>query len=150
MPAPSRITAQPAMPRFATALDAAMRLRPDQPVYCFRPGVLAADIRAFRAAFRGKTAYAVKTNGEPMVLAVLAAEGVDSFDVASPAEFDAVRAAAPGAELLYMHPVKAQSDIRLALESYGIRTLALDHEDEVAKILRVVRAMDIDPGEITL
>lgn len=150
MPAPSRITAQPAMPRFPTALDAAMRLRPDQPVYCFRPGVLAADIRAFRAAFRGKTAYAVKTNGEPMVLAVLAAEGVDSFDVASPAEFDAVRAAAPGAELLYMHPVKAQSDIRLALESYGIRTLALDHEDEVAKILRVVRAMDIDPGEITL
>jgi ornithine decarboxylase len=140
----------PVLPRFATAFDAAMRLRPDQPVYCFRPGVLAADIAAFRSAFRGKMAYAVKTNGEPMVLAQLAKAGVDCFDVASPAEFAAVRAAAPRAELLYMHPVKALSDIRLALEVYGIRTLALDHEDEVAKILRVVRAMDIDPGEITL
>jgi ornithine decarboxylase len=49
-----------------------------------------------------------------------------------------------------MHPVKAQSDIRLALERYGIRALALDHEDEIAKILRVVRALDLDPAEITL
>ena len=49
-----------------------------------------------------------------------------------------------------MHPVKAQSHIRLALETYGIRALALDHEDEVAKILRIVRAMDIPPEEITL
>ena len=52
--------------------------------------------------------------------------------------------------MLYMHPVKAQSDIRLALETYGIRVLSLDHEDEVAKILRIVRALDLDPGTITL
>ena len=51
----------------------------------------------------------------------LAAAGYDCFDVASPAEFAAVRAVAPKAELLYMHPVKAQSDIRLALEDYRIR-----------------------------
>ena len=49
-----------------------------------------------------------------------------------------------------MHPVKAQSDIRLALERYGIRVLSLDHEDEIAKLLRIVHALDIDPGEITL
>ncbi|HSM20047.1 MAG TPA: ornithine decarboxylase, partial [Hyphomicrobiales bacterium] len=54
------------------------------------------------------------------------------------------------AEMFYMHPVKALSDIRLALETYGIRTLALDHEDEVAKILRVVRGLDLNPEEITL
>ena len=54
------------------------------------------------------------------------------------------------AELLYMHPVKAQSDIRLALEHYGIRVIVLDHEDEVAKILRIVRGLDLDPDEITL
>src|SRR5262249_39260907 len=53
-------------------------------------------------------------------------------------------------EMFYMHPVKAQSHIRLALEQFRIRALALDHEDEVAKILRIVRAMDLPPEEVTL
>jgi ornithine decarboxylase len=120
------------------------------PVYCFRPEVLKADARGFMEAFPGDTAYAVKTNGEPIVLSTLAEAGVRIFDVASPGEFAAVREALPKAEMLYMHPVKAQSDIRLALETYGIRVLSLDHEDEVAKILRMVRALDLDPGTITL
>ncbi len=135
---------------FSTAIEAAHALRPDVPVYCFRPEVLTADAKAFIDAFPGETAYAVKTNGEPMVLETLAKAGVSLFDVASPGEFAAVRAVAPQAGMLYMHPIKAQSDIRLALETYGIRTLSLDHEDEVAKILRVVRALDIDPGTVTL
>ncbi len=138
------------MERFKTARDAAHALRPDVPVYCFRPSVLAADATTFRRAFPGKTAFAVKTNGEPLVLETLAKVGIDCFDVASPAEFEAVHAVAPKAELLYMHPVKAQSDIRLALEKYRIRVMALDHEDEVAKILRIVRGLDLDPEEITL
>jgi ornithine decarboxylase len=112
--------------------------------------VLKRDARTFMAAFPGKTAYAVKTNGEPFVLKTLAEAGVSAFDVASPGEFAAVRAVSPTAELLYMHPVKAQLDIRLALEAYRIRALALDHEDEIAKILRIVRALDLDPGDITL
>lgn len=138
------------MQRFVTAREAAFALRPDQPVYCFRPTVLKADARHFRGAFPGKTAYAVKTNGEKMVLQTLAAAGYDCFDVASPAECAAVREVAPKAELLYTHPVKAQSDIRLALEDYRIRTLVLDHEDEVAKILRIVRGLDLAPEDITL
>ncbi|MEF2073865.1 ornithine decarboxylase [Consotaella aegiceratis] len=138
------------MDRFATAKEAALTLRPDAPVYCFRPEVLAADARRFVEAFPGETAYAVKTNGEPMVLQALADAGITSFDVASPGEFAAVRAVAPKARMLYMHPVKAQSDIRLALETYGIRVLALDHEDEVAKILRIVHALDLDPSTLTL
>jgi len=138
------------MVRYDAALDAALELRPDQPVYCFRPDVLRQDAQEFQALFPGKTAYAVKTNSEPFVLKTLADAGIDCFDVASPAEFAAVRKAAPKAEMLYMHPIKAQSDIRLALETYRIRTLSLDHEDEVAKILRIVRALDIDPGTITL
>jgi ornithine decarboxylase len=147
---PSRPGPDAELPRFASA-DALVRaLRPDMPVYGFRPGVLKADARAFVSAFAGKTAYAVKTNGEDFVLRTLCAAGVAAFDVASPREFAAVRAVSADAELLYMHPVKALSDIRLALEAYGIRTLALDHEDEVAKILRVVRGLDLDPEEITL
>ena len=138
------------MDRFATAQEAALKLRPDVPIYCFRPDVLEQDARAFMAAFPGTTAYAVKTNGEPFVLKTLAQAGVTAFDVASPQEFAAVRAVSDTAELLYMHPVKAQSDIRLALESYRIRVLAVDHEDEIAKVLRIVRALDIDPADITL
>lgn len=138
------------MQRFETARDVALTLRPDESVYCFRPEVLKADARRFMSMFPGKTAYAVKTNGEKLVLKTLAEAGIKAFDVASPAEFAAVRAVAPDAEMLYMHPVKAQSDIRLALEGYGIRVIAVDHEDEVTKITRVVRALDIDPGTITV
>lgn len=137
------------MQRFENANAAALALRPDDPVYCFRPQVLAADCRRFMAMFPGKTAYAVKTNGETMVLRTLAEAGVTAFDVASPGEFAAVREVAPDAEMLYMHPVKAQSHIRLALEHYGIRVIAIDHEDEIVKLTRVVRALDIDPGTIT-
>ena len=138
------------MRKFENAREAALALRPDEPVYCFRPDVLKADARRFMDQFPGKTAYAVKTNGEPMVLKTLWEAGVKAFDVASPGEFAAVRAVAPDAEMLYMHPVKAQSDIRLALETFGIRVIAVDHEDEIAKVTRIVRALDIDPGSITI
>ncbi len=138
------------MQRFENASEAALTLRPDESIYCFRPDVLKADARQFMQMFPGKTAYAVKTNGEPMVLKALAEAGVTAFDVASPGEFEAVRAVAPQAEMLYMHPVKAQSDIRLALEKYGIRAIAVDHEDEITKLTRVVRALDIDPGSLTV
>ncbi|SFI95093.1 alanine racemase [Aerobium aerolatum] len=138
------------MQRFENAREAALALRPDDPVYCFRPEVLKQDCRAFMSMFPGKTAYAVKTNGEPMVLKALAEAGVTGFDVASPAEIAEVRAVAPDAEMLYMHPVKAQSHIRLAMEDYGIRVIVVDHEDEITKVTRVVRALDIDPGTVTV
>ena len=138
------------MQQFANAREAALALRPDESVYCFHPEVLKADARRFMEMFPGKTAYAVKTNGEPIVLKALVEAGVTAFDVASPGEFAAVRAVSPDAEMLYMHPVKAQSDIRLALEKYGIRVIAVDHEDEITKLTRVVRALDIDPGAITV
>jgi ornithine decarboxylase len=138
------------MQRFDNAKDAALAMRPDDPVYCFRPEVLKADARQFMGMFPGKTAYAVKTNGEQLVLKTLVEAGVTAFDVASPGEFAAVRAVSADAEMLYMHPVKAQSDIRLALEKYGIRVISVDHEDEITKLTRVVRALDIDPGQITV
>ena len=64
------------MQLFETAQDAALTLRPDQPVYCFRPQILTEDARNFVSMFPGKTAYAVKTNGEPMVLETLVKAGI--------------------------------------------------------------------------
>ncbi|WP_269930412.1 alanine racemase [Aminobacter sp. HY435] len=138
------------MQRFENAREAALALRPDAPVYCFRPEVLKEDARNFMGMFPGRTAYAVKTNGELIVLKALVEAGVTMFDVASPGEFAAVREVSKEAEMIYMHPVKAQSDIRLALETYGIRVIAVDHEDEINKLNRVVRALDIDPAAITV
>ena len=138
------------MQKFSTARAAALELRPDEPVYCFHPKVLADEAKKFKALFPGKTAYAVKTNGETQVLEELARHGMTAFDVASPQEIKDVRQIAPKAEMLYMHPVKAQSDIRHALERFGIRTLAFDHEDELSKIHKIVQGLDIDPGAITL
>src|SRR5690606_16617383 len=122
------------MQRFDNAREAALALRPDDPVYCFRPQVLKTDARRFMEMFPGRTAYAVKTNGESIVLEALAEAGVTVFDVASPGEFAAVRAVSADAEMLYMLPVKAQSHIRLALEEYGIRVVAIDHEDGITKL----------------
>lgn len=138
------------MQTFNTAQDAALTLRPDQPVYCFRPRVLAQDAAGFQAMFPGKTAYAVKTNGEPMVVEAMVKAGVKAFDVASPAEIETVRQFSKSAELLYMHPVKAQSDIRFALETHAIRTFAVDHEDEITKLHKIVQGLDIDPASITV
>lgn len=138
------------MDKFATAKDAALTLRPDKPVYCFRPEVLMSDATAFMKAFPGKTAFAVKTNDEPMVIDTLVKAGVPAFDVASPAEIEAVRAHSGSAELLYMHPVKAQSDIRFALETHKVRTLVVDHEDEITKVHNIVRGLDIAPSSVTI
>jgi len=138
------------LPRFATGREAALSLRPDHPVYCFRPAVLAADAAAFLRAFPGKTAYAAKANPEPMVLKALAAAGVAAFDVASPAECAQVRAAVPGAELLYMHPVKAAADLRLALERDRVRVTVVDHEGELEKLPPLLKTLGIAPGEMTV
>lgn len=138
------------MDHYNNGVEATLAMRPDEPVYCFRPDVLRADAQRFKELFPGQTAYAVKTNGEPMVIEQLVKAGIDTFDVASPAEFEVVRQFSPTAEMLYMHPVKTQSDIRLAVEKYGITTHVVDHEDEIAKLLRIVRASDIDHTKLTV
>ena len=138
------------MQRYGTGEEAALKMRPDVPVYCFRPRVLIEEARRFMALMPGKTAYAVKTNGEPMVIETLVKAGVTAFDTASIPEMATVRAASKTAELLYMHPIKAQSDIRTALETYGVRTTVVDHEDEIGKLNRIVQALDIDPASMTV
>ena len=138
------------LPRFRDAAAAALALRPDEPVYCFCPRALEEDTRAFLRAFRGETAYAVKTQPDARVLAQLAEAGIRAFDVASPAEMAAARAARPDARLYYMHPVKPVSHIERAFAEFGIRHIAADHETEVSKIVRAARRQRIDLEALTL
>ncbi|NBC33211.1 MAG: type III PLP-dependent enzyme [Alphaproteobacteria bacterium] len=113
----------------------AAALQPDMPVFCLRPHVLEATAKAFCAAFPGDVLYAAKCNDDPAVLGVLAGTGLAGFDVASLAELRRVRAAAPRAACWFMHPVKRPAEIRAAIHDHGVRAFALDHEDELAKIV---------------
>jgi ornithine decarboxylase len=111
-------------------------LRPSDPLLCLRPAAIVAAARRFCGAFPGEVLYAVKCNPEPRVLQALWAGGVRHFDCASLAEVRAVRALLPGAEIHFMHPVKARPAIAAAFDRWDITDFAFDSADELAKILQ--------------
>ena len=123
------------MPSDATALQL-LTSSLDRPVFCLRPHAVTRAARWFAGSFPGETFYAVKANPEAWAIQAVWDGGVRAFDVASLEEVRAVRAQLPEARLAYMHPVKPEAAIREAYAQHGVRIFALDHEDELAKILR--------------
>ncbi len=89
---------------------------------------------AFRSAFGGAVAYAVKANPASWALSALMAAGVRRYDIASIDEAATVRAIDPTAELAFMHPVKSRPAIASAHADFGCRITCCDHPDELAKI----------------
>lgn len=116
--------------------DAVLAERPDRPMYCLRPQVLAQTAERFAAAFPGMVLYAVKCNPEPGVLKALWAGGIRHFDCASAQEVRLVRKLLPHAHIHFMHPVKARSAIREAWEWHGVRDFVIDSADELAKVVQ--------------
>ncbi len=110
-------------------------LRPEEPLHCVRPAVIAAASRAFVQAFNGDVLYAVKCNPEPAVLRAVWEGGVRHFDCASIAEVTLVRRMFPGAAIHFMHPVKSRSAIRQAWLQHGVRDFVFDTQDELNKIM---------------
>jgi ornithine decarboxylase len=108
--------------------------RPEAPLHCLRPAVIAEAARAFTAAFPGEVLYAVKCNPEPAVLRALWKGGVRRFDCASAAEVRLVRGMFADASIHFMHPVKARGAIREAWERHGVKDFVLDSAEELAKI----------------
>ncbi|NWG46772.1 MAG: type III PLP-dependent enzyme [Alphaproteobacteria bacterium] len=79
--------------------------------------------------------YAVKANPAREILEVLARAG-SNFDVASPAEIDAVLNVGVGAERLsYGNTIKKERDIAYAY-THGVRLFAFDSEAELEKLAR--------------
>jgi ornithine decarboxylase len=113
--------------------------RPEEPLHCFRPAVVAAVARDFVAGFPGDVLYAVKCNPDPAVLRALWDGGVRHFDCASMAEVRVVRAMFPDAAIHFMHPVKARGAIREAWAEHGVRDFVLDSADELSKIRTEIR-----------
>ena len=117
--------------------------RPEEPMHCLRPAVLAETARAFVEAFPGDVLYAVKCNPDPAVLRALAAGGVTHFDCASLPEIRLVRDMFPDAAIHFMHPVKSRGAIREAWERHGVRDFVVDSEAELAKLRTEIAATGV-------
>jgi ornithine decarboxylase len=89
--------------------------------------------RWFLQHFPGDVAYAYKANSSVFLLGALYGAGIRKFDVASIPEIEDA-ATIPGAELHFMHPVKSRTAIRRAFAEFGVRSFALDSEEELKKI----------------
>jgi ornithine decarboxylase len=122
-----------------SALGLATALRPVQPVTLLRPHAAKRAARFFVEKFPGKSLYAVKANPSPALLKVLWDAGVTHYDVASLGEVRLVAETLAGAELCFMHPVKAEEAIAEAYFDYGVKTFSLDTIEELEKIMRATR-----------
>ena len=107
--------------------------KPDRPVIGLRPHAAGRAAQWFLQNFPGDVAYAYKANSSPFLLGALYGAGIRHFDVASIPEIEDA-ATIPGAHLHFMHPVKSRTAIRRAFAEFGVRSFALDSEDELKKI----------------
>ena len=123
--------------------------RPEEPVHCLRPTLVAQTARDFVEGFPGDVLYAVKCNPDPAVLRALWDGGVRHFDCASLPEIRLVRDMFPAAIIHFMHPIKARGAIREAWERHEVRDFVLDSADELAKIRAEVAATGV-PGALGL
>lgn len=121
------------MERFPSASALISAGKPDRPVIGLRPHAAGRAARWFLQHFPGDAAYAYKANSSVFLLGALYGAGIRSFDVASMPEIEDA-ATIPGAELHFMHPVKSRTAIRRAFAEFGVRSFALDSEDELKKI----------------
>ncbi|MFZ1103035.1 MAG: type III PLP-dependent enzyme [Hyphomicrobiaceae bacterium] len=122
------------MRRFPSASALIGATKPDIPVIGLRPHAAACAARWFIEHFPGDVAYAYKANSSVFLLGALYGAGIRHFDVASLPEIEDA-ATIPGAHLHFMHPVKSRAAIRRAFSEFGVRSFALDSEDELRKIL---------------
>ncbi|MBO0766705.1 MAG: type III PLP-dependent enzyme [Hyphomicrobiaceae bacterium] len=122
------------MRRFPSASALIGATKPDVPVIGVRPHAAARAARWFIEHFPGDVAYAYKANSSVFLLGALYGAGIRHFDVASLPEIEDA-ATIPGAHLHFMHPVKSRTTIRRAFSEFGVRSFALDSEDELKKIM---------------
>ncbi len=126
------MTLAPAL--YATPRAHLLTQEPDRPALYFAPSVLQRTARRFQAGFPGLVTYAVKANDAEEVLENLMAAGIDTFDVASPHEMDAVRRLMPGATLHYNNPVRSEAEIAHAV-ALGVASYSIDGKSELQKLM---------------
>ena len=123
------------MEKFKSVDELVKQLRPTEPVYCIRRKSIQLSSKYFQNKFPGKILYAVKTNPNPDVLKTILESGINSFDIASIKEIEAIKKINPNAICSYMHTVKSRESINEAYFKYGIKAYSLDTKDELIKII---------------
>ncbi len=121
------------MEKLSSAAALIDKCRPERPVRGLRPHAAGRAARWFLESFPGDVAYAYKANNSVFLIGALYGSGIRHFDVASLPEIEDA-ATIPDAHLHFMHPVKSRHAIRRAYD-LGVRSFALDGEDELEKIL---------------
>src|SRR5262249_51389897 len=126
-------------PNVEAAIDA---LDPSYPVMCLFPERIKAQARVFLEGFGarlgGRVLYAVKCNPHVWVLRALHEAGIHDFDTASLPEIAEVSELFPDAECYFNHPVKNRAAIDAAFRIYEVRHWAIDHENELKKLVGIV------------
>jgi ornithine decarboxylase len=97
----------------------------------------------FRSIFPGTVLYAIKCNPHPLVMKALYEAGIRHFDVASLPEIERVRRLHPEAGVYFMHPVKDRVAIRDAYYVHGLRYFAVDHPEELDKVMEETGGSDL-------
>lgn len=139
----SQMTTMPNnLPHFADVEAMVTQLRPEEPVYCLRPQVLADLAAKYLTQFPGIVLFAIKANPHELFLQHLYAAGIRHFDTASLNEIALVKNDLPDAHAYYMHPVKGRAAIRSAFEDYDVRHFVIDHIDELEKISETIEGND--------
>jgi len=127
---------------WASPVSHLVKSQPDQPVLFLSPSTLQATAQAFQIRFPGLVTYAVKANPHPTVLDNLVAAGLTAFDVASPPEMQAVRAACPTAALHYNNPVRSEAEIA-AGQAFDVTSWSVEGADELDKLRHIARNSEI-------
>ena len=133
------------MRKFKDVNELVNELKPDYPVYCIRPESIKRSTKFFKDNFPGKVLYAVKTNPNEKVIKEIISNGIEDFDVASLNEIKLIKKIKPEANLYFMHTIKSKESISSAYFDYGVKNFALDHKDELRKILEATnQAKDLN------
>jgi len=133
------------MRKFKNVDELVNELKPDYPVYCIRPESIKKSTKFFKDNFLGKVLYAVKTNPNEKVIKEIISNGIEDFDVASLNEIKLIKKIKPEANLYFMHTIKSKESISSAYFDYGVKNFALDHKDELGKILEATnQAKDLN------
>ena len=133
------------MRKFKDVDELVNELKPDYPVYCMRPESIKKSTKFFKDNFPGKVLYAVKTNPHEKIIKQIISNGIEDFDVASLNEIKLIKKIKPEANLYFMHTIKSKESISSAYFDYGVKNFALDHKDELRKILEATnQAKDLN------
>lgn len=118
------------------------RHQPDHPVLYFSPARLQEQAVRFQRRFPGLVTYAVKANSHGAVLSNLVAAGITTFDVASPAEMAAVRAASPDAVLHYNNPMRSDAEVAAGI-AHGVASWSVDDDSALDQLADVPKSCEV-------